>query len=944
MTAQSRIPDGFAPIIRHFTAASCEPLFARLAEISSAVDAGEAQVIRTAAENALQANVRIKLNRVLLLELHAAKVTGQLTAADDPGQFAQFVQSALTPEFASHLDARYPPLRRRLQGALERQCAAIEALASRFVADRDALASLLGNPPGQLTALALGQGDLHAGGQSVARLSFERGEVMYKPRSLRIDGALDAFLSRVFANAAERIRVPRVIERDEYGWAAFVAHRYCNGEAELRTFYRGLGHWLAVLRLLGGTDIHFENLIAAGPLPIVVDVESLFSAIWPNTASSYGEAHALAESLIRNSVLRTGIVPFRASILGFSNVDLSSAGALKGEQPQVRVPVIAAEGTTDAHLQVVDTDVEVASNHPSPQPELHRYWDEICGAFLDATARLRRLDAEGELDSLLSAFDACQIRDIRRPTMVYGELGRMLWHPASLHDEASAVERARSLFEGNAAVVRNAPSSRAEIDREIDDLRHGDVPIFVARLTRERIDAVVADWRAMRPELEDVLIRSALMAAKLNQDLVAPMHEEGHRHPPPSPSAMPLDARRRGLAAQAVERLLRLAIRGSDGSATWIAPEFAGDGWQVKPLQPDVYSGLGGVALALAGYAREVERGRADVVSGVEQALEGALHVFKAMADGSRPKTVGGFNGHASHVWSWLALYDLLRQEPLLANAVACAEKLEQHGFDADGHLDVMDGCCGAIVPLLGLAEATADPRWLALAARAGEHAQTIIRIDERGARWTTVAFEEPSGGFLHGATGIAWSLKRLALSGAGSEADRARWMTLANAVFALQDSLFEEPLGNWDNRRSPAGNSVHTWCNGSVGIGMVAGDLYRRTGEERHLRDLRRALAATRHTWGITHTLCHGDFSAWELAARMATVDPAAAAIDREAQTARVVAALEPRFSRWASMDREGYTPGLMTGLAGVVHHLNRMHPDCTLPSPLLLERRVQT
>ena len=70
-----------------------------------------------------------------------------------------------------------------------------------------------------------------------------------------------------------------MIERGAYGWAEFVAHRYCDGEAELARFYRGLGHWLGVLRLLGGTDIHHENLIAVGPVPVVIDVESLFAVI-----------------------------------------------------------------------------------------------------------------------------------------------------------------------------------------------------------------------------------------------------------------------------------------------------------------------------------------------------------------------------------------------------------------------------------------------------------------------------------------------------------------------------------------------------------------------------------------------------------------------------------------------------------------------------------------
>jgi hypothetical protein len=40
--------------------------------------------------------------------------------------------------------------------------------------------------------------------------------------------------------------------------------------------------------------------------------------------------------------------------------------------------------------------------------------------------------------------------------------------------------------------------------------------------------------------------------------------------------------------------------------------------------------------------------------------------------------------------------------------------------------------------------------------------------------------------------------------------------------------------------------------------------------------------------------------------------------------------------------MTRAAFTPGLMTGLSGAIHGLNRLHADCAVPSPLLFERRV--
>ncbi len=938
--ATTNTPDAFARIVESFTVTARAAFVTRLAQCASQLAPDEATLIRVAGEEALRTNARLKLNRILLLELHAAERSGELTATDDTSRFAEFVERAMRPDFVEHLDHRYPSLRQRLYRALDQQRNAIELLLTRFIADRAALAYLLGSSPGRLTALALGQGDLHAGGQTVARLSLEGGDVMYKPRSLRIDIVLETFLASVFGDAADRICVPAVIDRSNYGWSAFVSHRYCENEDELRTFYRGLGHWLAILRLLGGTDIHMENLIAAGPVPVVIDVESLFVATPAAKPSGCGQAYDLAQSLIRNSVLRTGIVPFRTQGLGFDGVDLSAAGALPDQQPQIQVPVIVDEGTTKARVQVTNADVASSQNHPALRPDVSRYWGDISDAFLTTTEHLRQLDAQDKVVSLLAAFEHCKVRTIRRATQTYVEIARMLWHPASLHKEEQAIERARDLLARSAAVVPIAPSLPQEIASEIDDLRHGDVPIFIAPLTHAQIEVILRDWRSMRVDLEEMTIRSALVTTELNHRVDEPNQRDGRFYFARHPHVHRLEERRRKLAAETVERLLRLVVRGDDGSATWITPEISSNGWLVQPLQASVYFGLGGVAIALAGYLHEVENGRADMVHGVEEAFEGALQSLQMLMMANSPASVGGFNGSGARIWTWLTLYDLLQRPELLAYAIASAETLEEKGFDDDRGFDIIDGSSGAIVPLLALTEITGDTRWLALAARAGRHLEQAAIVDDCGARWPTILVE-PIGGFAHGAMGIAWALARLALTDAGDQSDRVRWGALADAAFTFQDSLYDESLGNWiDMRQWSREESFHTWCNGSVGIGLAASDLYARTREPRHLHMLRRAVMASKNQWGISHTLCHGDFSLRELFVRAAALDPVGCAADPDEATAQVVSSIEEHHGIVGGMTRAAFTPGLMTGLAGAIHGLNRMHPDCNLASPLLLER----
>ncbi|TDR41273.1 type 2 lantibiotic biosynthesis protein LanM [Tahibacter aquaticus] len=932
----------FADIVDRHTRSSREALAADLVQLAPMLDAAEIALIAHAADAALTESARLKLNRVLLLELHAAQRAGELDAPDEAARFARFVSQAQTESFDRHLQQRYPALWPRLQQSLRQQRLALREMAARLVADRAVLATLLGQPAGRLSAINLGMGDLHAGGHAVAQLQFEGGRLLYKPRSLRIDQCLDTLLQNLFGDDPLRIRVPAVVDRSDYGWAAFVMHRHCANEAELQRFYRGLGEWLGVLRLIGGVDIHHENLIACGPVPVVVDPESLFALVASAPPSGNGHAYDLASNLAFTSVVRTGIVPFRSETPGFSGVDLSAAGSLPGQQPKVHAPVIADEGTTRAHLKLVDVDVQHAQNHPCPQPDVSRFWNELSEGFLAVSTALRTLDARGGLAPLLDSFRGCMARDVRRPTQAYVEIARMLWHPASLHDAPAARIRARELLRRNAALTLATPVQDDEIEAEIDALCSGDIPVFAAPLAAERIGASLNDWRHMRTDLEELTVRCALVATNLNRT-GGENERDGRHFFARQPHTTRLETRRRILAADAVERLLRLAVRGNDGSVTWITPETSRGNWLVQPVRQDLYFGLGGVLVGLAGYRREVLGGRADPVAGIDESLAGALQVLRALDASTPSQQTGGYDGLGARIWIWLTLSDLLQQPGLLDHAIAAAAQLEQIGFAGDNNLDIIDGCSGAIVPLLQLAEATADARWLAVAAQAGRHLEARAVIDAEGARWLTPVFPEPVGGFAHGAAGIAWALARLALSGAGDAADRARWQALSEQGFAFQSGLYEEDLNNWlDKRQRDAQTTFHTWCNGSVGIGMAAADLYARTGHADHLLTLRRAVRASQGMWGISHTLCHGDMSLCELFLRAARLDPEHCAVDPQEPVAQVVSSIEENRGFIGSMTRAAFTPGLMTGLSGAIHGLNRLHADCAVPSPLLFERRV--
>ncbi|NNB98182.1 type 2 lantipeptide synthetase LanM [Corallococcus exiguus] len=915
-----------------------ETLSERLARMAD-LSAREREVVETAARQAVGFSAQLKLNRVLLLELHAAGLEGWLDATDSEGRWNQFLDRACTSGFHAHLRERYPPLLDRLATVGRLQAQAVLRLAERFVADRDALSALPGQPRGALKRLRLGEGDAHRGGQTVALLEMEEGQVLYKPRCMRVDRALEGLLSRLLApdDAATRIRVPSVLVRAGYGWAEFVEHRFCEGETELARFYRNLGHWLAVMRLLGGTDLHSENLIAHGPVPVVVDVESLFTPDPPVPPAERGLAVDLAAKAIRGTVLRTGLLPVRSGGPGLGGLDISAAGSLPGQQPRIHVPTIVGGGSDAAHLGMTWVERPPSRNHPSPEPVLARHWDQVVGGFRELTSRMKSLDADGELRPMLEPFMGAVVRRILRPTQTYSELLRMLWHPASLHDAPKAREKAHDVMRRNAEVSPGAPSSTPVIEEELSDLCVGDIPVFTLPVTRSVIDATVEAWRSVDESLEEMTIQSTLISAYLNEKALPP------RVPAPVTSARKerLDARRRAQLSTLVRRVRDAAVRGPDGTVTWISPVLAEYGWAVRPLSAEHYSGQGGVAVVLAQYLREVHHGRADAVEGLPALLEGTLAVLRATEDRVPVKSPGGFSGLASQVWIWSTLHDLGTVPGALDRARERAAVLTPQVLDADGLLEVLGGVAGVIVPLLNLVDQTGESKWLDLAAHAGQRLEDTARSVTGDARWSTSMFPEPIGGFAHGTAGIGWALARLGLSAAGTAADRRRWRSLSERAFDFVDGLYRPDVGNWmDLRRPDATDQLTTWCHGSTGIGLAAADLFARTGLPRYGDVFQRArAAAVREGFGWTHTLCHGDLGLWELmeTARRLSSEPLGQ--ERETLDAELISGLEAR-GPVAGLARDAFSPGLMAGLGGVIHTLLRMHPESRLASPLLLGR----
>jgi type 2 lantibiotic biosynthesis protein LanM len=913
-------------------------------------------VITDATRDSLYTVLHGKVSRLLVLELNAARVTGRLSGESSEQRWQHFLELSSRQSFWDDLTSNYPSLLSRVDAIVRNRCMATVRFAQRWTNDRRLLEGLCNGDPGDLQELNFAAGDSHRGGLTVTKIRGEGWRLVYKPRSLAIDSALRGFVAEIGNDhgSALNVRVPEVIDCGDYGWAEFVTHRFAAGNEELLTFYRGIGHLLALMRLLSGSDLHAENVIAEGGSPVVVDCETLFTPRIQPPPSGYGEAVDQAGELIARTVLRVGVLPGRGMGLGWRGVDVSGVGMLPEQQPMQRQLGIIDAGTDEAHIGPILVELPVAQNHPSPRPPLAEYWPEVLRGFDELTATLQRLDTTGSLRPQLRVFEDCRIRVVLRATEIYAELGRMLWHPVSLHNLEPARQRAFELLEKMAANVSMAPGDPAVINAEIDELLEGDIPYFSAVVREGRlhgpgdtywlppyqlVEAALADWRSGDFALEQKVIRASLVSAYINDGWKSQGTSVLQTHG----CGGDLEARRRQQAAQIMRSIVTNAIHADDGSVAWIAPVLTPTGWLVQPLQQDVYNGISGLTLLLGAYLHETAAGRADAIHELDRLFAAALHTLhlgeakrERLGDEGlkvRPLPPGAYLGLGSQIWTYIVLAqwgldggDGLQRARKLADQIPTAAAV-------DDIYDLLSGSAGAIVPLLMLAGKTGDATYVRIASQLGDLLHERAKHRNGQAYWTNANSPEGMGGFAHGVTGIGWALTHLARATASALHEQ-----LAQEAFAFEDALFDEQEQNWrDLRMLEGAKTAAAWCHGAVGIGLAHLNLDPTLTHNSTRKFVRTSAAATwRLGMGWNHCACHGDLGNLELLNHAIAAGEAPKGLSTSYLLDVILTSLE-QHGPSVGMGRNAFTPGLLPGVGGIAYQLLRAHPEHDLRSILI-------
>lgn len=843
----------------------------------------------------------------------------------------------------------------------------------RLQADKAKIEIILnfsGSSLGKITDITGSVSDFHNHGRSVLILTFASGQkLVYKPKNLGLEVIYNQLLNWCNQQHAPLpFKVIRLLDCYTYGWVLdYLEQQPCEDEAAAQRFYQRAGMLLCLLYVMGGNDCHYENLIASGEHPVLVDAETL---LHPQAAPIEGSVQSIEEMTefeqqFQDSVLRTGLLP-RWDFSPDKRVayDVSAMGSVNPQQAPWRVPRWKAVNTDEMHLAYEQVKLALQANVPM----LHGvalcpndYLEEIVVGFRQMYHFLSDRRAALLADrNFLTALQAQQVRFIFRATKVYQVLLEKTLTPELLHNGMKhSIEL--DILSQTFLTSGQKPHAWPILRSELQAMEQLDIPYFATSCSSDALTVGLEQplekyfrqpgfnqflTRLQNLNETDLASQVGIIQGSFYARVVHPVTYETSASNSSSDFSQtaPLTSCELLQKAEAIAQEIEArCLRDTAGNVNWIGFGYVpnAERFQFQPLGYSLYDGSCGVALFLAAVARVT--GSTQFHNLALSALQSLRTVLQTSNDlfaqkFTRRIGIGGGTGIGSIIYSLVKISQFLSNAALLEDAQLAEQLITPELIAADQQLDVIGGAVGAILGLLTLYQETGEAGVLDKAIQCGQHLLAHRDSDlEWSKAWKTIA-QQPLTGFSHGAAGIAYALLRLY----AVTKDQAYLQAFKEGI-AYERSVFSTAAANWPDLRQHQPRFMVTWCHGAPGIALARlGSLSIYQTEEIY-QDVEVALQTTQKygLQGVDH-LCCGNFGRIEVLLVAAQKLSRPQLLETAQKKAAWVVARADKVSAYQlfnNLPNSLYNPGFFQGTAGIGYELLRLAYPEVLPAVLLWE-----
>lgn len=870
---------------------------------------------------------------LITFELNAA-ATHDLIGSRIPSEALEEMRALLDDEgYMAYITEKYPLLKERLIIRLDLAASSVLTTLERISRHLPEIAYTFAdgmentqNHAWSVRSIKPTSGDSHNGANRVTLVHFSNGRtVVYKPRNVHGELRFQEYLAYLEElDCRLSFRKLAVLSCDGYGWVEFVESSNASSVGHIKEFYFRYGALIAALDAISGTDIHFENVVAAGSHPMIVDLETIFQPSEIESIDKGKNRALLSLDYYHDTPLITAM--FDPAFL---------TGAINGSPLSRTIHSPAQEMTIKLEGERFVAVPSQINSHNSHIPLLNGCplpFDDFVDDVVDGFRRVSRLIGAHRsklvTGVLRKMFEGCRVRVIFRYTRHYAGMVKAVNSAYALQSVRNTEEILSRLWR----TVSVSPGLMSVVAAEHFDVWNGDVPYFESEIgTRSTITSQgrgipdvfpksgwdVAMGRLLAKDRGRVARESDLLEFCLRAKVEDAMRsvaavgngEADTPEVPRDPVALLEAIQNRLLLSDG--RILCMDILMGRNHRT--SQTILGD---------DFYTGTTGICFALA-YGDSASR------AGSPSANLRALCDATLMSGHHESILETGIcHGIGSAIYTAAHLSSLWGDSHMLA----LGEHLAEHAgrvLYADRHFDLFSGAAGLLRALLALRavspthkidtqiEAVVD-HLIGHATRSGDAIAWMSSIPSAG----------PTTGYAHGVSGIADALLR-----AGIELDLKRAVTAAFGAERFVDRCRISGAG-WRECESDASVAAHDmWCHGTSGIALFYQSLAAIRPEKRILETAQFALTeAERVARFENDSLCHGWLGNLE---PLLNAEVEHGAAFRSPGVEVFLAGIGGRVARCGN-ERQHASMGLFTGYAGIAYQQLRCKAPAKYPSVL--------
>lgn len=327
----------------------------------------------------------------------------------------------------------------------------------------------------KIKLLSIGDGDTHQKGKSVISFAYKQKVYFYKPKDNRVERLYYSIINVINNNSNFDFYVPQdVIYNENYTIDPKVEHLEVNSVGEFKDYYHDLGGLLCLIYALNGNDIHFENIIARGKQPVIIDLETIIQANFEFFEEPLKEI--MNKSLYKLSTI--GILSLKLESQS-NEIDIS---ALAGDACNLKNQFLLKNlNTMELTFEDSETIMNGANNHPmfnGEKANYKDYVDEFITGFEDMINAIE--ENYNQIYNILDTTKNYRVRNVLRATFNYARFLSYSNHPVYL----SNYVRHDKFYEN----MMNYPFKDKNINiSEAQDLSEGDIPVFFSYINDKHL-------------------------------------------------------------------------------------------------------------------------------------------------------------------------------------------------------------------------------------------------------------------------------------------------------------------------------------------------------------------------------------------------------------------------------------------------------------------------